>query len=118
MRLCGSRTFGGGWNRHYRRWHLPRKVICFFYPHTVVSAASEAIPGSQVYSTTPPAELVDGAKAFLLPAGSFVIMHSNMWHRGTKELCAPAPRISTFSQNPLPPLDVSSKSSLPSRCSL
>lgn len=21
------RNFGGGWNRHYRRWHLPRKLI-------------------------------------------------------------------------------------------
>ena len=69
-----------------------------------IEALSEAIPGSQIYSTTPPAELVDGAKAFLLPAGSFVIMHSNMWHRGTKELCAPAPRISTSSQNPFPVL--------------
>jgi hypothetical protein len=81
------RSFGGGWNRHYRRWQLPRKVIAFFYPHDVQlnQAHSEAIPGSQVYSNVPPALEADPLR-LNVKAGTFVIMHQNLWHRGTKEL--------------------------------
>lgn len=109
------RNFGAGWNRHYRRWHLPRKVIwwvfsvvslqqcrlvlqllsktfsgahlSFFYPHDVQlnQAHSEAIPGSQVYNNVPPALEADALK-LNVQAGTFVIMHQNLWHRGTQEL--------------------------------
>lgn len=63
----------GGWNRHLRRWHLVRKAICFYYPHDVVSAPSEVVPGSQYWTAMTP-DLATESKAFSVPAGSFVIM--------------------------------------------
>ena len=60
----------GGWNRHHaRRWHLPRKLMCFYYPHDVVSAPSEVVPGSQYFLTMTP-ELEAEPEALLVPAGS------------------------------------------------
>ena len=63
------RSFAG-WNRHYaRRWHLPRKLMCFYYPHEVISAPSEVVPGSQYFLTMTP-ELEREAVPLFVPAGS------------------------------------------------
>jgi hypothetical protein len=91
----------GGWNRHLRRWTNVRKVICFYYPHDVVSAPSEVLPGSHVWPHLPTAGALwaqqgagagDGwpsvwpaPHALTVRAGTFVIMHHNAVHRGTQE---------------------------------
>ena len=60
----------GGWNRHYaRRWQMPRKLMCFYYPHTVVSAPSEVVPGSQYFLSVTP-EMHCESVPLLVPAGS------------------------------------------------
>lgn len=79
------RNLGQGWFRHYRRWHRPRKILCFYYPHDVITAPSAIVAGD--YWRT---QMTDDAKAagemsFVVPAGSFVLMHYSTWHRGTQE---------------------------------
>jgi hypothetical protein len=61
----------GGWNRHYgRRWQLPRKLMCFYYPHDVVSAPSAVVAGSQYFAAMTPALEAEAEEALLVPAGS------------------------------------------------
>jgi ectoine hydroxylase-related dioxygenase (phytanoyl-CoA dioxygenase family) len=81
------RSFGG-WTRHYRRWHLPRKLICFYYPHDVQAgnAPTQVLAGSQYFQDLSP-ELKAKLEVVSLevPAGSFVILHHNLFHGATDE---------------------------------
>ncbi len=71
-----------GWNRPWRRWHRPRKVIAVFFPHAVPLAMgpTSLIPGSHYYDRRP-----DGLEKLEMPltspAGTLALAHHAIWHR-------------------------------------
>ena len=78
------RNLDQGWFRNYRRWHRIRKLICFYYPHEVTTAPSAIVPRGQYLTRLTEEQEAEGESLFV-PAGSFVLLHYSMWHRGTAE---------------------------------
>jgi ectoine hydroxylase-related dioxygenase (phytanoyl-CoA dioxygenase family) len=77
-----------GWNRFIRYPFLPLKCIAFYYPEGVAdvkNGPTACVPGSHYF---PELDEAMYAKAIALtcPPGSFVLLHSSLWHRGTPEL--------------------------------
>ena len=76
-----------GWNRPWRRWHRPRKLNVFYYPHDVwlERGPTEVVSGSQYWGELP--ELFRAyAHPLVAPAGTIAFTHYNLWHRGTTNI--------------------------------
>ena len=82
-----------GWNRPWRRWHRPRKLNVFYYPHDVwlERGPTEVVAGSQYWGEFH-AEFRTHSRPLIAPAGTVALTHYNLWHRGTINLCA-EPRV-------------------------
>ncbi len=77
-----------GWNRFIRYPYLPLKIICFYYPEGVVDEANgptQVVPSSHFLPELSP-DLLDSTVSLVVPPGSFVLLHSSIWHRGTPEM--------------------------------
>lgn len=72
------RNLEAGWFRNYRRWHRIRKLLCFYYPHTVTTAPSAIVPGAQYLSTLTDQQREHDGMFLSVPAGSFVLLHYSM----------------------------------------
>ena len=66
-------------------WHRVRKLLCFYYPHDVTTAPSAIVPGAQYLSTLTDEQRENDGMFLSVPAGSFVLLHYSMWHRGSLE---------------------------------
>jgi hypothetical protein len=66
-------------------WHRVRKLLCFYYPHDVTTAPSAIVPGAQYLSTLTDEQRENDGTFLNVPAGSFVLLHYSMWHRGSME---------------------------------
>gem|GEM_PF-6107984 len=77
-----------GWNRPWRRWHRPRRLNVFYYPHDVGAdgAPTEVVGGSHYWSTLPP-EAQAHTELLVVGAGTLAFTHYNLWHRGTVNRC-------------------------------
>lgn len=77
-----------GWNRPWRRWHRPRRLNVFYYPHDVGAdgAPTEVVGGSHYWGTMPP-EAQAHTEPLLVSAGTLAFTHYNLWHRGTVNRC-------------------------------
>ena len=77
----------GGWNRFFRHPYLPFKLVVFYFPHAVteLNGPTQVVEGSQYFGALTAAQ-VERAVALSVPAGSFVLLHSSIWHRATPEL--------------------------------
>ncbi len=82
-----------GWNRPWRRWHRPRKLNVFYYPHDVwlERGPTEVVAGSQYWGAFH-AAFRTHSRPLIAPAGTVALTHYNLWHRGTINLCA-EPRV-------------------------
>ena len=77
-----------GWNRFMRYPYLPLKVICFYYPEGVTDEANgptQVVPSSHFLPELSP-DVLDSTVSLVVPPGSFVLLHSSVWHRGTPEM--------------------------------
>ena len=71
-----------GWNRPWRRWHRPRKLIAVFFPHDVPPemGPTSLIPGSH-YCDRRPDRLEELEMPLVSPAGTVALAHHAIWHR-------------------------------------
>lgn len=77
-----------GWNRFIRYPYLPHKIICFYYPEGVMDEANgptQVVPRSHFLPELSP-DVLDSTVSLVVPPGSFVLLHSSVWHRGTPEM--------------------------------
>ena len=77
-----------GWNRPWRRWHRPRRLNVFYYPHDVriEGGPTKVVSGSQYWSALSP-NADQHTETLAVPAGTLAFTHYNLWHRGTTNRC-------------------------------